>query len=143
MYAWKRLSYAWRSILYGRDLLEKCLLKLIGNGLYTSVRVLKWGFRWVPASFIWCAYYLGLNHKDFESDQHSQKEMEWKFIQQFFFLESKSMCHVLFNFPLMRVSLRILFSWICISCFLAAKIEDRNQHSSSFSLDLLAAVESS
>lgn len=37
-----RPSYAWRSLLFGRELLQKGLLKSIGDGRSTSVWTEKW-----------------------------------------------------------------------------------------------------
>jgi len=43
-----RPSYAWRSIIHGRDLLEKGIMKNIGNGQSTSVWNDKWIFDKAP-----------------------------------------------------------------------------------------------
>lgn len=43
-----RPSYAWRSIMYGRQLLEKGLRRTIGSGKETYVWLDKWLFRDTP-----------------------------------------------------------------------------------------------
>ena len=43
----KRASHTWRAILAGREVLERGLIRRIGNGKQTDI----WRDRWIPAHF--------------------------------------------------------------------------------------------
>ena len=43
----KRASHTWRAILAGREVLERGLIRRIGNGKQTNI----WRDRWIPAHF--------------------------------------------------------------------------------------------
>lgn len=58
-----RPSYAWRSILFGRELLVKGLVKSIGNGNLTSVWVEKWILDGVPRRPVNRQYNIDVNSK--------------------------------------------------------------------------------